>query len=59
MTETSPFLKSRLKMAVLLLAAVLLAGMGVRWWRGTAVAVSDAFAGPFVRQRTDLRRLAV
>jgi len=49
MTETSPFLKSRWKLAVVLLAAVLLAASVVRWWRGTAVAVETVVRRDFVQ----------
>ena len=49
MTETSPLLKSRWKLVVVLLAAVLLATLAVRWWRGTAVAVETVIRRDFVQ----------
>ena len=49
MTETPPLLKSRWKLVVVLLAAVLLAALAVRWWRGTAVAVETVVRRDFVQ----------
>jgi len=49
MTETSPIRMSRWKLAVALLAAVLLAASVVRWWRGTAVAVETVVRRDFVQ----------
>jgi HlyD family secretion protein len=49
MTEPSPIGMSRWKLAVALLAAVLLATLAVRWWRGTAVAVETVIRRDFVQ----------
>ncbi|HYO27269.1 MAG TPA: efflux RND transporter periplasmic adaptor subunit [Azonexus sp.] len=49
MTETSPLLKSRWKLVVVLLAAVLLATLAVRWWRGATVAVETVIRRDFVQ----------